>query len=58
MTFSIVFFVSIESDARDRARNMRCGSISAVGTSMGEARNVGRSTVDVGMARIRLELWG
>jgi len=58
MTFSIVFFVSIKSDARNRARNTRCGSISAVGTSRGKARNVGRSTVDVGMARIRLELCG
>ena len=34
------------------------GGISGVGTSNGKAKNVGKSTVNVGMARIRFELLG
>ena len=52
------FFMSISIDVKKRIRHTICGGISAIGTSKGKARNVGRSTVNVGMARIRLELWG
>jgi hypothetical protein len=57
-TFPIMFFKSIESDAVKRAMNTMWGGISAIGTSNGKARSVGRSTVNVGMVRIRFELWG
>ena len=43
---------------RKRIRYAMCGNTSARGTSIGKARNVGSSTVNVGIARIRFELCG
>ena len=53
-----IFFMSIKSDVKKSVRQMMWGGVSAIGTLMGKARNVGKSTVNVGIARIRLELWG
>jgi len=50
--------MSIKSDVKKSVRQMMWGGVSAIGTLMGKARNVGKSTVNVGIARIRLELWG
>ena len=52
------FFMSIKSDVKKSVRQMMWGGVSAIGTLMGKAKNVGKSTVNVGIARIRLELWG
>lgn len=52
------FFTEISMDAEKRIRKVMCGGASAMGTSRGKAKNVGKSTVNVGMARIRLELRG
>lgn len=53
-----IFLMSISIDVMKRIRYMMCGGISAIGTFSGKAKNVGRSTVHVGMIRIKLELWG
>jgi len=54
----VIFLMSISIDVMKSMRYMMCGGISAIGTFSGKAKNVGRSTVHVGMIRIKLELWG
>ena len=51
-----IFFISINSDAKKRIKHMICSGTSAIGTSRGKPKNVGRSTVNVGIARIKFEL--
>ena len=53
-----IFLTSIRIDAKKRIKYTIWGNISISGTSRGNAMNVGRSTVNVGMLRIRLELCG
>ncbi len=50
--------MSISSDVKKSIRYIMCGGTSAIGTSRGNAKNVGRSTVNVGIMRIKLELRG
>jgi len=54
----MIFLMYIKSDVKKSDRQTMWSGMSAIGTSMGKAKNVGRSTVNVGMARIRLEFWG
>jgi len=50
--------MSIKSDIEKSVRNRMCGGTNAIGTSIGNAKKVGKSTVHVGMKRSRLELLG
>lgn len=45
-------------DAENMDMQARCGGISQAGTFNGKLRNVGSNTVNVGITRIRFDLWG
>lgn len=48
----------IIDDTKNIVRNKMCGGTNIAGTSVGKARKVGSRTVNVGMARIMLDLCG